>query len=97
MQEKLSIIVARYRHKFPSVGSRFGITRQSLVMPNGDPRDGNFCLYLTAMNDTYSLKLGVLFSKLTMSMYAEPSEILGKLSLFTRASLLVKADLMISS
>ena len=85
MQEKVSIIVVRYkqkfsslgsrfgitrpwqslvmpnrdsrgyRQKFPSLGSRFGITRQSLVMPNRDPRDGNFCLYLTAMKDTYNL------------------------------------------
>ena len=53
MQEKVSIIVVRYRQKFASLGSRFGITRQSLVMPNRDPRDGNICLYLTAMKDTY--------------------------------------------
>ena len=35
--------------------SRFGITWQSLVMANCDPRDGNFCLYLTAMKDAYNL------------------------------------------
>ena len=41
MQEKVSIIVVRYKQKFPSLGSRFGITRlwQSLVMSNRDPRD----------------------------------------------------------
>ena len=54
MQEKVYIIVVRYRQKFPSLGSRFGITRQSIVMPTRDPRDGNFCLYLTAMKDTYN-------------------------------------------
>ena len=57
MQEKVSIIVVQYRQKFPSFGSRFGITRQSLVMPNHDPRDGNFCPTITAMKDTYSLFL----------------------------------------
>ena len=36
-------------------GSLFGITRHSLVMPNGDPRDENFCPYLTAIEDTYIL------------------------------------------
>ena len=53
MQENVSFIVVRYRQNFPSLGSRFGITRQNLVMPNRDPRVGNFCLYLTAMKDTY--------------------------------------------
>ena len=43
MQEK----VVRYRQKFPSFSSRFGITRR--VMPNRDPRDGNFRPYLTPM------------------------------------------------
>ena len=42
MQEKVSIVVVRYEQKFPSLGSRFGITRRSLVMPNRGPRDGNF-------------------------------------------------------
>ena len=54
MQEKVSIIVVRYRQKFPSLESRFGITRQSLMMPNRHPQDGNFGLYLTAMKDTYN-------------------------------------------
>ena len=49
MQEKVSITVVWYRQKFPSLRPHFGITRQSLVMPTGDPLDGNFCLYLTAM------------------------------------------------
>ena len=47
MQEKVSIIVVRYGQKFPSLRSWFGITRQSLVTPNCDPPDGNFCLYLS--------------------------------------------------
>ena len=50
MQEKVSIIVVRYGQKFPSLGSRFG----SRVMPNRDPRDGNFRPYLTPMKDTYN-------------------------------------------
>ena len=54
MQEKVSIIVVRYGQKFPSLGSRFGFTRRSLVMPNRDPRDGNFRPYLTPMKDTYN-------------------------------------------
>ena len=54
MQENVSIIFVRYRQKFPSLSSRFGINRQSLVMPNRDPRDATFCLYLTAMKDTYN-------------------------------------------
>ena len=37
MQETVSIIVVRYGQKFPSLGSRFGITRRSLVMPYRDP------------------------------------------------------------
>ena len=55
MQEKVSIIVVRYGRKFPSFGSRFGISRQSFVMPNRDPRDGNLRPYLTPMKDTYNL------------------------------------------
>ena len=41
MQEKVYIIVFR----------------RSLMMPNCDPRDGNFRPYLTPMKDTYSLYL----------------------------------------
>ena len=55
MQEEVSIIVVRYGQKFPSLGSRFGITRQSLVMPNRDPRDGNFRPCLKTVKDTYNL------------------------------------------
>ena len=58
MQEKVYIIVVRYRQKFLSLGLRFGTTQQSLVMPNRDHRDGNFCLYLTAMKDTYNPSSG---------------------------------------
>ena len=43
--------------KFLSLGSCFGITLQSLLMPNRDPREGNFCLHLTSMKDTYILAL----------------------------------------
>ena len=53
MQEKVSIIVVQYGQKFPSLGSRLGITRRNLVLPNRDPRDGNFRPYLTPMKDTY--------------------------------------------
>ena len=53
MQEKVSVIVVRYEQKFPYLGLRYGITRQSLVMPIRDPRDGTFRLYLTPMKDTY--------------------------------------------
>ena len=53
MQEKVSIVVALYRQKFPSLGSRFGITKHGRVMPNRDPWDRNFCLYFTAAKGTY--------------------------------------------
>ena len=68
MQEKVSIIVVPYGQKFPSLGSRFGITRRSLVMPNRDPRDGNFRPYLTPMKDTYRLRFNVceLFIRRTL-------------------------------
>ena len=45
----------RYRRKFPSWGSWFGITRLRRVMPNRDPRDRNFCPYRTTLIvDTFS-------------------------------------------
>ena len=52
MKEKVSIIVVGTEMSVSRV--TFGITWQSLVMPNHDPLDGNFCQYLTAMKDTYS-------------------------------------------
>ena len=55
MQEKVSIIVVRYGQTFQFLGSRFGITRRSLAMPNRDPCDGNFRSYLTPIKDTYNL------------------------------------------
>ena len=55
MQEKVSIKIVLYGQKFPSLGSRFGITWWSLMKPNCDPRDRNFHLYLIAMKDTYNL------------------------------------------
>ena len=36
----ISFIAVRYRWKFLSRGSRFGITRLCRVMPNREPRDG---------------------------------------------------------
>ena len=42
MQENISIIVVGYGQKFLSLGTRFGITRHSLLMPNRDPRDEHF-------------------------------------------------------
>ena len=36
-------------------GSLFGITWQSLVKPNSDPRDGFFYPHLTPMKDSYNL------------------------------------------
>ena len=58
VQEKESIIMiisVRYGQTNLSLGSRFGITRQSLVMPNSDAWDRFVCPYLTLMSDTYSL------------------------------------------
>ena len=42
MQEKESIICVRYGWTNLSLGSLFGITMQSLVMPNSDPWDRFF-------------------------------------------------------
>ena len=54
MQEKASIMAVCTDIHFLLARSLFGITQQSLVMPNSDPQDGNFCPYLTAMKDTYT-------------------------------------------
>ena len=54
MQEKESIISERYGSTNLSLGSLFGITRQSLVMPNSDPWDRFVDPYLTLMTDSYS-------------------------------------------
>ena len=59
-------------YKFPSLRSRFGITRQSLVMPNRDPRDGNFCLYLTAMKDTYIPRFSPVLTNLILHTLIRP-------------------------
>ena len=55
MQEKESIISVRYGWTNLSLGSLFGITRQSLVMPNNDPWDRFVHPYLTLMSDSYML------------------------------------------
>ena len=49
MQEKESNMSVRCGKKIPSLASLFGITLQSLVMPNSDPRDGIFYPHLTPM------------------------------------------------
>ena len=76
MQEKVSITVVWYGQKFPSFWSCFGITQYSLVMPNGDPWDRNFCPYLTAMNDTYILahqtRFSVIFTSADKSYLTYP-------------------------
>ena len=43
-------------------GSLFGITRQSLVMPNSDPRTDFFYPHLKLMTDSYNLVSGSLLS-----------------------------------
>ena len=55
VQEKESIISERYGSTNLSLGSLFGITRQSLVMPNSDPWDRFVDPYLTLMTDSYNL------------------------------------------
>ena len=57
MQEKESIISVRYGSTNLSLGSLFGITRQSLVMPNSDPWDRFVDPYLSLMTDSYNLHL----------------------------------------
>ena len=52
MQEK----AVRYRN-LHLLGSLFGFTRPSLVMPNTDPQDGNFCPYQTAMKGVFPQSL----------------------------------------
>ena len=54
VQEKESIISERYGSTNLPLGSLFGITRQSLVMPNSDPWDRFVDPYLTLMTDSYS-------------------------------------------
>ena len=55
VQEKESIISVRYGSTNLSLGSLFGITRQSLVMPNSDPWDRFVDPYLTLISDSYIL------------------------------------------
>ena len=72
MQEKVSIIVVQYGQKFPSLGSPFGISQQSLVMPNRDPRDGIFRPYLTPMKDTYNMAFFVSYPISTRDSHISP-------------------------
>ena len=44
-------------------------------MPNRDPQDGNFCPYLTAMKDTYSIVLSCL-AYVINSFYLDANELL---------------------
>ena len=61
MQEKESIISVRHGWTNLSLGSLFGITRQSLVMPNSDPWDRFVHPYLTLMSDYYIVvKMGTV-------------------------------------
>ena len=53
VQEKNCIICMRYGWTNLSLVSLFGITRQSLVMPNSDPWDRFVHPYLTLMSDSY--------------------------------------------
>ena len=55
LQEKESIISERYGSTNLSQGSLFGITRQSLVMPNSDPWDRFVDPYFTLMTDSYNI------------------------------------------
>ena len=57
VQEKELIMSVRYGSKNLSLGSHFGITQQSLVMPNCNPGDRFLDQYLTLMRDSYNLKL----------------------------------------
>ena len=54
VQEKESIISVRYESTNLSLGLLFGITRQSLVMPNSDPWDRFVDPYLILMSDSYN-------------------------------------------
>ena len=66
VQEKESIISVRYGSTNLSLGSLFGITRQSLVTPNSDPWDRFVDPYLTLMSDSY---IPNNFSKRKLYMY----------------------------
>ena len=55
MQEKESTISVRYGWTNLFLGSLFGITWQSLVITNSDPRDRFVFPYLTLMSDSYIL------------------------------------------
>ena len=45
--------------KISPTGSLFGITRQSVVIPNSDPLDGFFYLHLTLMKDYKNLTVNL--------------------------------------
>ena len=54
VQEKESIISVRYGGQVCPSGQCFGITRQSLVMPNSEPWDRFVHPHLTPMSDSYN-------------------------------------------
>ena len=70
MEEKESIISVRHKWTNLSLGSPFGITRQSLVMPNSDPWDRFVHPYLTLMSDSYTLTYSAikLWNELTKTI-----------------------------